>query len=76
MDFYIVVLNDRHTELELFIYKRRDKALGKARKIVAVCGYEVPEGDGEFEESDDFLFYAPLSSEGDDVTVRKVLLKD
>ena len=69
-DIYIVLLEDRHTDPQMFPYKSLQGAMDKARAIVVDYAYDVEEWEG-VEYDDNFLFSATLSCEGDNVSVWK-----
>lgn len=66
MKIYIVVCDDRHSDLDLQAFTDKDKAISEARKMAKEYSNE---GDYEEHDYDGFLFYANYSCEGDKVYV-------
>ncbi len=71
---YIVVLEDRHTDVQLFGYSNFEDAKKKADELIADYNY-TPEEVFEYKYTDEFLFAAPLSSEDDHLSIRRVLVE-
>lgn len=66
---YLVILEDRHTDLQVELYAEKKDALDRAKAIVAEYGFDGPESTPCAEGR--CLFDARLSNEGDYVSVRE-----
>ena len=73
-EIYIVILEDRHTDVQVFAYTNYDGAKKKADSIVKDYDY-TDEEDFDYTYTDTFLFAAPLSCEGDHLSLNKITLE-
>lgn len=66
MKVYLVIIEDRHADVEVRPFYDADKAVAKARELA-----KEYDRFGDYEESQiaDWLFYASYSCEGDCVRV-------
>ena len=71
-EIYIVILEDRHRDVEVFAWHTLASAMTQARNIIARYDY-TPEDIHEVDEKFAILC-VPLSPEGDYVTVKKIEL--
>ena len=67
---YVLILEDRHTDVGVRIFTDREKAVGEAKKMAVE--YAHREEDLEEEEISGWLYYCRYSCEGDCVSVREV----
>jgi len=71
---YIVVIEDRHVDVEVLIFNDKDKAIAKGRELAKeYCRHQE---DYEEEDLPVWLFYARYSCEDDCVSVREVQVSD
>lgn len=68
-EVYLVILEDRHTDVQVEVYQRVEDALERFNKIVKDYGYTPDEPDGPMTG---WLANATLSCEGDCVRVKQV----
>lgn len=74
-DIYIVILEDRHVDVQVFAYTVLGVAMNKAKEIITEYDFHEHEGF-EYKYTDTFLFAAPLSCEGDHLSVNKIPLNN
>ena len=60
---YIVVIEDRHTDVRVEAFATREAAVRRARAVQVAYGFDDPDG---------WPYYARLSNEGDCVRVQAV----
>ena len=70
MKLYIVIWEDRHSDVTAHPFTDSDKAIAEAKRIAK----EYAREEGDYEEHDygrdaDWIFYAQYSCEGDHVRV-------
>jgi hypothetical protein len=81
MKVYLVIIEDRHTDVQVEVYATADAALGRAVAVAVVdrerhaYGYEPEEGDDDYDGSA-LMFYASTSWEGDCVRVEEAEVKN
>ncbi len=68
MNVYLVILEDRHTDVQVEVFATKDAALARASQIVEEYEYTPPDPDRPVEG---WPFHATLSGEGDRVRVEK-----
>ena len=66
MQVFLVILENRHTDVQVEVFSDEAKAVERAKAIVEDYDYEPEEPD---EEIDGWIFNATLSPEGDAVRV-------
>lgn len=67
---YIVVIEDRHSDVKLHPFTCPEKAVSEAKRVAKeYCRHEEDYGEHDFGKDDGWLFYANYSCEGDSVTV-------
>jgi hypothetical protein len=67
MIVYIILIQDRHADVDAEVWSDKDKAIERARKLASdYCSHKE-----DYEESQiaDWVFHATYSCEGDCVTV-------
>lgn len=67
MTVYLVILEDRHTDVQAEVFADREGALKRAAEIVDEYGYDTDQDTS----GTDWLFDAALSGEGDYVRVEE-----
>jgi hypothetical protein len=67
MNVYLVILEDRHTDVQVEVFVTKGAAVGRAKQIVEEYDYTPTEPDKPVEG---WPFHATLSGEGDRVCVR------
>lgn len=73
-EIYIVMINDRHHEPEAVAHRDKDKAIKDAKEIAeSYCSHKE---DFEEHQSEDWLYHATYSCEGDCVWVVKTKLEE
>lgn len=73
MDIYVIIINDRHTDIEAMTYADKEEAINKARELAKkYCRH--PE-DYKEHSYDGYLFFVSYSCESDYVAVLKTDLK-
>lgn len=76
MKVYLVIIEDRHHDIEVHVYATAEAALDRAREAVEEYGYEPEDpGDASFDPASGWLFNACLSIEGDCVHVEEAEVK-
>ncbi len=73
MTVYLVILEDRHTDVQVEVFMRQEAAMKRAREIVEE--YDFGDGGSDLPTSSEWLFGASLSHEGDYVHVEKAEVK-
>lgn len=73
MTVYLVILEDRHADVQVWVYSDKGDALEHAEEIVEEYGHEPDEPD---EPVEGWLFNATLSGEGDYVRVEEKVVND
>jgi hypothetical protein len=68
MKVYLVILEDRHADVQVEVYATLAAALRRAIKIMEQYGFTPEEPDAEIPG---WLFHATLSHEGDRVRVEE-----
>lgn len=72
--FYVIILEDRHTDTEVAILEDKEKSIEIARKIAKEnCSFKE---DYKEEEIEGWIFYANYSCEGDSIRVIERELND
>ena len=67
---YIVIIEDRHTDVVVLAYKNKEEAIEAGKKMAKdYCGREE---DYEEHQIEGWLFHAKYSCEGDSVTVQEI----
>ena len=70
MKTYIVIVNDRHVDIDAYPFYDKEKAILEARKIAhEYCHHPDSYEEHEFSRDTGWLFYAEYSTEGDYVLV-------
>jgi hypothetical protein len=67
MKVYLVVLEDRHTDVQIEVFAEQPAALARAAEIVAEYDHTPDEDD--LEEASEWPYFRRVSVEGDCVTV-------
>jgi len=70
MEIYIVVVEDRHTDIEVHPFTDKNKAISEAKRVAKeYCRNEEYYEEQDLGEDVGFLFYAQYSCESDNVRV-------
>jgi hypothetical protein len=72
MKVYLIIIEDRHVDVEVEVYATAKAALDRARWIVARYDYTPEEPD---EEIAGWLYHATLSREGDCLRVAEAKVR-
>lgn len=73
-EVYLVILEDRHTDVEVRVFADRQDAIDHAEQIVEDYDYD-DDKPALGNPPDGWLFHAVLSCEGDSVRVEKAEVK-
>lgn len=70
MEIYIVVVEDRHTDVEVHPFTDKEKAISKAKRVAKeYCRHEEDYKEHDYGKDVGWLFYAQYSCESDNVRV-------
>ena len=70
MEIYIVIVEDRHSDVEAIPYTNREKAIEVAKKLAnKYCRYPEDYQEHDYGKDSGWLFYASYSVESDSVRV-------
>lgn len=64
MTIYLTIIEDRHTDVEVYPFSSKEKAVEYAKEYLETCGNDVRES-----VVDGWLYHAQYSPEGDSVWV-------
>ncbi len=69
-NIFIVIVEDRHTDTEAFVFENKDVAISEARAAAKEYSNQNEHYvEKDYGRDDGWLFYAEYSSEGDNVRV-------
>ncbi len=75
MKIYIVIIEDRHTDVTVHPFTTSETAISEAKRIAKeYCRYEEDYEEHDYGKDDGWLFYAQYSCESDHVRVVEVEL--
>lgn len=70
MEIYIVIVEDRHTDVMTYPFKDKEKAISEAKRIAKkYCKYKEDYKEHDYGQDSGWLFYAEYSCESDSVHV-------
>ena len=69
MKVYTMIIEDRHTDVEVTLFQNKDDAINTATKSVKEWGAKWPEDIEERYDVHGWLYHGVYSCEGDSVTV-------
>ena len=74
---YIVIIEDRHTDVKVKPFYDKERAINHARELAkGYCDYEEDYEEHDYGKDDGWLFYAQYSCESDSVRVVEVEMED
>ena len=70
MELYIVIIEDRHSDVAVYPFSNKEKAIQEARRIAKkYCRHPEDYQEHDYGRDIGWLFYANYSCEGDHVLV-------
>ena len=76
MKIYLVINEDRHTDVEIKVFKNEDSALHYAQGLIKDYSVDADPEDIKVEEVEGWLFCTYYSCEGDVVYVKESVLHE
>lgn len=70
MKVYLLIIEDRHIDVEVEVYLNKEKAINKA-KMTAAIAVEYSHGEIEEQQIEGWLYFARYSVEGDCIRVEE-----